>query len=340
MLITPSPLTSGTLDKEVLKSDLKQARRFGPCAVGKKALYLNSFYLSRRYYVPYKNIVRVFKRVAMSAGGFTGKGIFATIPYLVVTFRDGSEKQCNFKVEAEVDALIAELQNTHPELKFHSKKAEDMMREAEEEEKKRYIKNLPADAAAEVKRLTADKEFLEGCYSETSNLTYTAREMRRVSQIPTSSRVIAFIVLALGILVTGAGLYMRIGMNNTMGIYLAMFGVMLIYFAAITGYIPTRRNNAEVTTRAWYDAIRTLDDLTSGRKDYDVPPQYSHPIVLERMIRVIREGRADNSPDALDLVMEDLKALNSSVEVSQAEHDEVVAVKPLFLAAEYKKEIL
>ena len=62
--------------------------------MGKKALYLNSFYIDRRYYLPYTSITRVFKRVAMSAGGFTGKGMFASMAYLVVEYDGGKQKQC------------------------------------------------------------------------------------------------------------------------------------------------------------------------------------------------------------------------------------------------------
>ena len=45
------------------------------------------------------------------------------------------------------------------------------------------------------------------------------------------------------------------------------------------------------------------------------------------MQRVIEEGRAERIPDALEAVKQDLKALNSGVEVDQQEYDEVVAVK-------------
>ena len=57
------------------------------------------------------------------------------------------------------------------------------------------------------------------------------------------------------------------------------------------------------------------------------------------MIRVIREGRADSESGALETVKADLKALNSSVTVSQKEHDEVAAVKPLFLVCDYCDKI-
>ena len=57
------------------------------------------------------------------------------------------------------------------------------------------------------------------------------------------------------------------------------------------------------------------------------------------MIRVVREGRAQTAAEALAVVKDDLRSLNSSVTVSQKEHDEVVAVKPLFLVCQYQDEM-
>ena len=64
--------------------------------------------------------------------------------------------------------------------------------------------------------------------------------------------------------------------------------------------------------------------------------RYAHPIVLERMIRSIREGRAKTCEEALEVVKEDLRKLNRSVKVSQEEYDEVVVVKPMFLVSDYR----
>ena len=96
MIFKPAQLGMAKLDKQELVEDRKSCKRIGPCGVGKKALYLNSFYIDRRYYLPYGSISRVFKRVAMSSGGFTGKGMFASMAYLVVEYDGGKQKQCNF----------------------------------------------------------------------------------------------------------------------------------------------------------------------------------------------------------------------------------------------------
>ena len=72
------------------------------------------------------------------------------------------------------------------------------------------------------------------------------------------------------------------------------------------------------------------------RPDFPVPAYYAHPVVLTRMADIIREGRAETIPNALQVLKEDLKALNSSVMVEQEEYDEVVAIKPMFLVMDYQ----
>ena len=69
---------------------------------------------------------------------------------------------------------------------------------------------------------------------------------------------------------------------------------------------------------------------------FPLPARYAHPVVLDRMIRVLREGRAQNAEEALAVVKADLKALNADVQVSQEEYDEVVAIKPMFLVSDYE----
>ena len=53
MLFAPVRLGSTALSADVLTADVKNCQHFGPCGVGEKALYLNSFLLDRRRYVPW-----------------------------------------------------------------------------------------------------------------------------------------------------------------------------------------------------------------------------------------------------------------------------------------------
>ena len=136
MIFKPSPLSRITVDDQELVPDKKSCRKIGPCGIGKKALYLNSFFIDRKYYVPFQAIQRVFKRVAMSQGGFSGKGMFASMAYLVVEFDHGKQKQCNFKHESEVDDLLALLAREQPQIKRVSAQAEQRLaaREAQRAE--------------------------------------------------------------------------------------------------------------------------------------------------------------------------------------------------------------
>ena len=127
MLFHPAQLGLAHLDKATLEADKKACKKIGPCGVGKKALYLNSFYIDRRYYLPYGSISRVFKRVAMSSGGFTGKGMFASMAYLVVEYDGGKQKQCNFKDERDVDALLEVLAKEQPQLHLLSAAGEQAL---------------------------------------------------------------------------------------------------------------------------------------------------------------------------------------------------------------------
>ena len=52
MLFKPAQLGREGLDRETLAADKKACRRFGPCGVGEKALYLNRFYICLLYTSP------------------------------------------------------------------------------------------------------------------------------------------------------------------------------------------------------------------------------------------------------------------------------------------------
>ena len=155
MIFKPHPLSSRHLDKQELERDRKSCRRSGPCGVGEKALYLNSFFIDRYYYVPFASVERVFKRVAMSKGGFSGKGMFASMPYLVVEYDGGRQKQCNFKHENHVDEILETLSREQPQIKLMSRSAEAKIARQKEEldEELRSRPELTEGAVTEIDEL-------------------------------------------------------------------------------------------------------------------------------------------------------------------------------------------
>ena len=336
MIFTPSPLGSRTLTPEVLKADRKDSVKFGPCGVGKEALYMGTNYVDRCFYVPWREVKRVFKRVAMSQGGFSGKGAFGALAYLVVQFGNGKEKQSRFRHEADVDRLLALVEQTHPDIPTHSAKAERKLAEAAEE--KRYLKELGEDAERAVNELRDAKSYLEQRPSLSNLLAAAAKQKRIVDNFPPAYRVIGAVLAAVSVLAMLYGVY-ALTQRRTAATYFILGGIALFFFTLSSNMLPSKWNSKKQGQKDWDEALAGMRDYLAAKPDFPVPPQYAHPIVLERMIRVLREGRAKDVPGAYSVMKKDLKALNSSVKVTQQEHDEVVAVKPLFLVCEYHDEV-
>lgn len=118
------------------------------------------------------------------------------------------------------------------------------------------------------------------------------------------------------------------------GMYFTLLGLAVVFLFSGTQVIPTMKNNKRAVTAAWEQAQKDMAGVLP--EHFPLPARYAHPVVLDRMIRVLREGRAQNAEEALAVVKADLKALNADVQVSQEEYDEVVAIKPMFLVSDYE----
>ena len=344
MFFAPTPLMS-RLPDDVLSADRKECLRFGPCGVGKEALYLGGRFLDRRFYIPWKDVRRVFKRVAMSRNGFSGKGMFGSMPFLVVQFGNGAEKDCPFKHEEDVDRLLAAVEETHPRIPTHSAQAEKKLAKARAAEEARYLKKLKPQAADTVQALQEDREYLEAKPACSDTLVRAAKQKRIIDQIPPYVRAIGIVLAAVSIFLMGYGLIGLLGgwvngmpalPGSQFALYFLLGGGALFFMILSANVLPSKWNNKGYALKEWNAAVEAMEKYLDARTDFPVPPQYAHPIVLTRMIRVIREGRADDAAGALAAVKADLKALNSSVKVSQSEYDEVTTVKPLFLVCNYE----
>ena len=326
-------LSRSQLPKETLSADKKACRRFGPCGVGERALYLNSFWFDRCCYVPIDAVRRVFKRVAMSQGGFTGKGAFGTIPYLVVEYDDGQEKQCTFKREEDVDLLLAHLAAVHPEIPGLSRDGERRLAEKAAKEARRYVKELTPQAEKARQELEQAKATLQKKPELTAKLSDAAKATRIDDRSNHAYRWVAMAIMLAGFVALIYGILSVIRKDNS-GLYFLLLGLAAIFLFSGLHVFPTARNNRKAIEKDWRDSIAAMEKaLPIG---FPVPACYAHPIVLDRMIRVIREGRAQTAPEALAQVKEDLKALTADVQVEQEEHDEVVAIKPMFLLSDYQ----
>ena len=335
-MIRPQRLGKDTLPENELKEDKKTCHKFGPCGVGQKAIYLNSFYIDRQYYVPMKSVKRVFKRIAMSKGGFTGRGVFATLPYLVVEFDDGRQKQCNFKHEEDVDRILAYIEDNFPDIPLHSEAAEQKLREKERNlEKKRLAGNISDTARNNISILDNAIKYLHKDSDLYLNLSQSAKKKRVYDR---SNPAYKWVALAITIIGLGAFLYgvYSVITHAGFGIYFLLFGLAAIFLFSGASVLPTSKNNKHYIEK---QLVRSIDDMQRYIKtypDFPVPAHYAHPVVLKRMQDILKDKRAETMSEALEVLKNDLKALNSSVVVEQEEYDEIVAIKPMFLVMDYK----
>lgn len=338
MIFKPYPLSTSRLEPQELETDKKNCRKIGPCGLGKKALYLNSFFIDRRYYVPVTAVRRVFKRVAMSRGGYTGKGVFASMPYLVVEYDNGQQKQCNFKHEEQVDDFLAKLAKEQPQIKLVSAAAEERLnrRQAEREEAERNRPPLTPHGKKVVDQLQQAIDYLEKKPELSKDLSRTAQRKRAYERSSPSYRWVAMAITALGIAAIVYGLWALLAGKGGFGVYFALFGLAAVFTFAGFSVLPTARNNRHSILKQEQKAREEMQRYLSGKPDFPVPVRYAHPVVLRRMQRAVQDGRAGSAEEALEVVKQDLKALNADVQVDQEEYDEVVAIKPMFLNAEYQ----
>ena len=243
MIFKPAQLGMAKLDPQELEADKKACRKIGPCGVGKKALYLNSFYIDRRYYLPYGSITRVFKRVAMSSGGFSGKGVFASMAYLVVEYDGGKQKQCNFKDERDVDALLALLAKEQPQIKLLSAAGEQVLEKKEAEKAARKLPELSKDAQHSLTVLKKAKEYLEAKPEIAEELSAAERRKRAQLKSKPVYKYVALIISLFGVVAAAYGIHSLLTHSGNYGIYFALFGFAAIFLFSSYNMMPTARNN-------------------------------------------------------------------------------------------------
>ena len=338
MIFRPAQLGMAKLDRLELEQDKKACRKIGPCGVGKKALYLNSFYIDRRYYLPYGSISRVFKRVAMSSGGFTGKGMFASMAYLVVEYDGGKQKQCNFKDERDVDKLLEVLAKEQPQIPLLSEAGEQALQKKEAEKAARKLPELSKDAQHSLTVLKKAKEYLEAKPEIAEELSAAERRKRAQLKSKPVYRYVALAIFVFGIVSAAYGLYAVTNHVGNYGIYFALFGFAAIFLFSSYNMLPTARNNNNAIMKRADKAEAAMAEYVKHYPNgaFPVPSCYAHPIVLKQMTDAIEEGRAVTVPEALDAVEARLKSLNADVQVEQEEYDEVVVIKAMFLNHDYQ----
>ena len=340
MIFRPAQLGMAKLDRLELEADKKACRKIGPCGVGKKALYLNSFYIDRRYYLPYGSISRVFKRVAMSSGGFTGKGMFASMAYLVVEYDGGKQKQCNFKDERDVDKLLEVLAKEQPQIPLLSEAGAQALEKkaAEKAARKLPESELTDEARHSITQLRKAKEYLEAKPELSDELSAAERRKRAQLQSKPVYKYVALIISLFGVVSAAYGIQSIINHTGNYGIYFALFGFAAIFLFSSYNMMPTAHNNRNAIMKRADRAEAAMAEYIKAYPggNFPVPDIYAHPVVLKQMTDALQEGRAVTLPEALEAVKNRLKEVNADVQVEQEEYDEIVQIKAMFLNHDYQ----
>ena len=338
MIFKPAQLGLAKLDAQTLETDKKSCKKIGPCGVGKKALYLNSFYIDRRYYLPYGSIQRVFKRVAMSAGGFTGKGMFASMAYLVVEYDGGKQKQCNFKDERDVDALLEVLAKEQPQIKLLSEAGEAAVEKKQAEKAARKLPQLSKEAERTVGDLKRAGDYLARKPELAQELSAAERRKRAQLKSKPVYKYVALIISLFGVVAAAYGIHCLLSHTGNYGIYFALFGFAAIFLFSSYNMMPTARNNRNAIMKRAERAEAAMAEYIKGYpgSNFPVPSTYAHPVVLKQMRDAVEEGRAVTAAEALDAVKHRLQEVNADVQVEQEEYDEIVQIKAMFLNHDYQ----
>lgn len=335
MIFKPKQLGDMGLDPEQLAEDKKKCRKIGPCGVGQKAIYLNSFYIDRQYYVPFASVKRMFKRVALSRGGFSGKGLFASIPYLVVEFDNGKQKQCNFKHEEQVDRMLEYVGKSHPGIPLHSVEAEKKLNEKAKQLSERKARIASAQAKDEIEKLERAAAYLEKRPQLYQELSAASKRKRTYERSNPAYKWVAVFIMLLGAGALIYGIY-ALMTHAGMALYFLLFGLAAIFLFSSANVLPTARNNRRAIEKRLADAEAAMERHISAYDQFPLPARYAHPAVLSRMIEVLAYDRAADADTAFETVKKDLQAINSSVTVEQEEYDEIMAIKPMFLVHNYE----
>lgn len=337
MFFKPFKLGKESLTDQELQEDKKNCEKIGPCGIGKKALYLNSFYIDRMYYLPISSITRIFKRVAMSKGGFTGKGLFGSIPYLVVEYDGGQQfKQCTFKHEEEVDRILAHIEKNFPEIPTMSVAAARKLKEKEAWlAQKAKNQNSSPEALHSLEVLEAAREYLKENPDLYLDLSQAAKKKRVNERSNPAYKWVALAIVIFGFAAFIYGVYTLVS-HGSFGLYFLLFGLAAIFLFSGANVLPTAKNNKRHIEKQLEASIKAMEDYTKAYPDFPLPAYYAHPVVLKRMEEIIKSKRANDLSLALKLLKKDLKSLNSSVVVEQEEYDEIMAIKPMFLVMDYQ----
>lgn len=321
-------------DTERVLADRKKCQKYDQCGLGEEFLYFGSTMHPRHYYIPYGEVKRVYKRV--SGSDLAGKGFLAPVLYLVVEYGDGKERQCSFRYLQDCDAMQNELERTHPEISQLSPKGEEKKREREEIEARMACNELSEKARAAQKQLEEARWEVHKHQAMSDKMAAMAKLKRHADLFRPWVGAVAVTVLAAGGVVTAAGaVFIRRG-SRMAGLLMVLFGIMMMFTMVSSRALPSKLTNRKRRDREYQEAVEAMGRALKGYRGLPIPVWYAHPVVFDRLIRILQEMRAETVDEALAVLKEDLRAMDNTTVLSKEDYEEVVKIKPLFTVRNYQ----
>ena len=193
----------------------------------------------------------------------------------------------------------------------------------------------PEEIKKRLTKLERAENYLKKQSDYYMDLSLSAKKKRTYDRSNPAYKWVALAVVILGIGAFLYGIYSLLT-HAGFGMYFLLFGLAAIFLFAGANVLPTSKNNKKYIENQLERSIQQMETYIQKYPDFPVPAYYAHPIVLKRMQDIMKDGRAQTIPEALTVLKDDLKALNSNVTVEKEEYDEIVAIKPMFLVMDYK----
>lgn len=188
--------------------------------------------------------------------------------------------------------------------------------------------------------LTPAQKFLKDHREPCDDLALAAHKVHRVRTIRPGAMAVAFSTFILGIIMAAAGVILTFLRAGNYGPFMAFAGVVIVAAAFSRKVLPFGINNRKKMEKEWQDrqkeVEKVLADYPFHSGIFPIPARYAHPFTIARMIRIVREGRADSTDMALEALKEDLKRMDSSVTLDGKDYEEVITIKPMFMINDYK----
>lgn len=200
---------------------------------------------------------------------------------------------------------------------------------------KQRERNVSEETKRCLVKLEQAEQYLKKQSDIYMDLSQSAKKKRTYDRSNPAYKWVALAIVLMGGAAFVYGIY-ALTTHAGFGMYFLLFGLAAIFLFAGANVLPTSKNNKNYIEKRLTESISQMEEYIRVYPDFPVPAHYAHPIVLKRMQEIMKEGRARNIPEALQVLKKDLKALNSSVVVEKEEYDEVVAIKPMFLVMDYK----